>query len=106
LSEWLVLLLGLTAFYVVTALLNRALTPLARLAGRRLFPEGNASRSNALPAPLRVLIVSLATRWLITALPLSLLVRQILQNVAIVATIVSVAWLLVLLGGVVERALT
>ncbi len=106
LSEWLVLVLGLTAFYVLTVLLNRALTPLARLAGRRLLPQGNLSRSNALPAPVRVLLVSLAARWLITALPLSLLVRQIFQNVAIVATIISVAWLLVLLGGVFERALT
>ena len=105
-SDWLVLLLGLTLFYGITVVLNRALTPLVRLAGRRLFPQANAARTTALPTPLRILIVSLAARWLITALPLSLLVRQILHNVASIGTIVSIAWLLVLLDGVIERALT
>ena len=39
LYEWLAVLIGLPLFYIVTALLNRALMPLVRLLGRRIFPD-------------------------------------------------------------------
>jgi MscS family membrane protein len=103
LSEWLVVFLGLPALYVVTVLLNRALTPVMAWLGRRVSAGVGGSIRNALPAPARLLIVSLAGRWLSLQLPLSLLVRQLLSNMAAVVGIVALAWLVILVNGEVER---
>jgi MscS family membrane protein len=103
LSEWLVVFLGLPALYVVTVLLNRALTPVMAWLGRRVSARVGGSIRNALPAPARLLIVSLAGRWLSLQLPLSLLVRQLLSNMAAVVGIVALAWLVILVNGEVER---
>ena len=103
LFEWLVVFLGLPALYVVTVLLNRALTPVMAWLGCRISARVGGSIRNALPAPARLLIVSLAGRWLSLHLPLSLLVRQLLSNMAAVVGIVALAWLIILIIGEVER---
>ena len=99
--DWLAVLLGLPALYLLTALLNRVLTPLVRLGWRRLFGESDLRR-NALPAPARLLLLALVSRWLLPRLPLSLLLREFLANTATLVTIVAVTWLLMLLNGEVE----
>jgi MscS family membrane protein len=102
LFDWLAVLLGLPLLYFATALLNRALTPLVRLVWRRAFGESNWVGRNALPAPARLLILALVSRWLVLNLPVSLLLREFLSSIAILLTIVAVAWLLMLLNGEVE----
>ena len=57
---------------------------------------------NALPAPARLLLLAVVSRFLLPSLPLSLLLREFLTNAATLLTIISGAWLLVLLNGEVE----
>jgi MscS family membrane protein len=106
LYELLALFIGLPVFYLVTVLLNRALTPLMAFVGRRLLKRADGSIPNALPTPARVLLLSVAARWLLTKLPFSLMVRQFLSGLVAMAVAVAVAWLIILLNGEVERAVT
>ena len=103
LLDYLAILFGLPLVYLVTVLLNRALTPPLGFLWSRLSRESESVRRNALPAPVRLLLLVGASGWLLSLLPLSLTVRHVLANVAVLITIVAVAWLLVLLNGEVER---
>jgi MscS family membrane protein len=103
LFEWLTVLLGLPLFYVVTALLNRVLTPLLRGSWRRIFRQSDLFAGNVLPAPVRLLLLAFAIRWVLAALPLSLLVRQVWSNAASLINVAAVVWLLVLLNGEIEQ---
>ena len=102
LTEWLVILLGLPAFYLATVILNRLLTPLFGRLVRRRSPRADGSIPHAVPLPARLLMVSLAGRWLFTSLPLSLLVRQTLTIAAALIAIVAFTWLMVIVIRVVE----
>jgi MscS family membrane protein len=103
--EWLAVLLSLPILYLATVLLNRILTPLAWLLWRRATGRAVPAGRNALPVPARLLILAIAGRWLLSALPLSLLMRQFWNNIASLLTIVAVIWLLILLNGEVEEYL-
>jgi MscS family membrane protein len=103
LFEWLAVLLSLPVLYLATVLLNRALTPLIRLMWRRLFGESDLLGGNVLPAPARLLLLALVGRWLLSSLPLSLLMRQFWTNAARLLTIGAVVWLLIVLNGQVEQ---
>lgn len=102
LIEWAVLLLGIPLFFVATALLNRILVPLIRFVWRRRTGTASPPLQSALPLPARLLLLSLAGRFGLTLLPLSLMVRQFWSSAATLVTIVSVVWLLILLNGAVE----
>jgi MscS family membrane protein len=104
-AEWLAILLGLPAFYLVIVLLNRVLTPPFRRLAQRKAPRDDGSLRNALPAPLRLLLVSAAGRWMFSSLPLSLLVRQTLTSAASVISLIAVTWLVILLVQIIERFL-
>ena len=103
LFEWMTVLLGLPVLYLLTVLLNRLLTPAIRWLWRRLASRPTLSARDALPVPVRLLILAFAIRWLLTDLPLSLPVRQFWSNVAGLLLIGGIVWLLVLLNGEVER---
>ena len=105
LYEWFAVLIGLPLFYIVTALLNRALMPLVRVLGRRVFPDRAGPIRSALPTPVRLILMVIAARWLLATLPLSLLVRQHIWNAAAVVAVVATAWLLILLNGEAEGLL-
>ena len=105
LFDWLAVLIGLPAFYFFTVLVNRALIPvMAWLGHRSARVEG--SLRNALPTPALLLLLCLASRWLVSRLPFSLLVRQFLSNAATVIGIGALAWLVILLNGVIERRIS
>jgi MscS family membrane protein len=101
LFDLIVVILGLPAMYLVTLLLNRVLTALAR----RAFKGSGIIRGNVLPLPARLLLVTVMARLLIASLPLSLAVRQLLANAASLVIIVTVAWLLFLSNAEAERHL-
>ena len=105
LFEWLAILITLPLIYAAIGLLNRLLAPAARAVSRRVFRKSGFLARNALPPPARLLLFALTTRWLLSALPLSLVPRQIFSNLASLLTIGSVAWLLMRLGEEVERSL-
>ena len=69
-----------------------------RIAGRPVLRD-----RNALPTPVRLLILALAIRWALSALPLTLLVRQFWSNLASLLVIAGIVWLLILLNGEVEQ---
>jgi MscS family membrane protein len=100
--DWLALVVGLPAFYFLTVLLNRALrAPVARL--RRRAADSADAPVNPLPAPARLLLLSIASRRLFSTLPLSLLTRQVLTNAAVVIGICAIAWLAILLTAAIEH---
>jgi len=94
------LIVGLPAMYLVTVLLNRALTSLFRRVSKR-----SLAAANILPLPARLLLVTIAASVLAAALPLSLSIRQLWSNLATVLTGVTIAWLLVLANAEVEAHL-
>ncbi len=103
LFEWVVVLLALTAMYLATVILNWLLTAVVAPLWRRLFHKPKIADSDVLPLPARLLIITIVSRWTFENLPVSLLLRQHLANLAAIALIVTLAWLLILLGGAIER---
>jgi MscS family membrane protein len=101
--EWLAVLLGIPALYLAIALLNRLLTPLMRVVWRRVFKESSLVWRDALPAPARLLLLALLSRWLLSSLPLSLLARQFWTSLTTLIAIVAVTWLLMRLNKEVEE---
>jgi MscS family membrane protein len=106
LLDWLAVLLGLPLVYAATVLLNRLVTPLAGGIWRRASGGSTLPGRDVLPTPARILIVAVASRWLLHALPLSLLVRQGLTSVATLVSIAAAVWLLFVLNGTAERYLS
>jgi MscS family membrane protein len=99
LVDLLAILIGLPLLYLATIFLNRTLTPLIGLG----FRAAGSQRRSVLPASARLLLVIIAGRWLMSALPLSLVVRQIWSTLATLIIIATVARLLMLLNAEVER---
>jgi MscS family membrane protein len=99
---WLVLLVGLPLFYGMTVILNRVLTPIVDRLWRMPFKQSRLFARNVLPLPARLLLVAAAIRWLLTRLPLPLLVRQFLSSLAVLVTIGALVWLLIVLTGEIE----
>ena len=105
LVDYLAIVLGLLLVYFLTILVNRALTPVIGRIVRRVFPGSEPVERNVLPAPVKLLLVILVGGRLISALPLSLAVRQLWTFVASLVVITAVAWLLMLVNKEVERHL-
>uniref|UniRef100_Q027P0 MscS Mechanosensitive ion channel n=1 Tax=Solibacter usitatus (strain Ellin6076) TaxID=234267 RepID=Q027P0_SOLUE len=103
LFEWLGLLVGLPAAYLVTVLLNRALSGLAGAVRRRLRKDPGLPDPEILPAPIRLLMVAAAISWVRSAVFLPLLARQFWTSVASVLTIAAVAWLIIVFNGGLEQ---
>jgi MscS family membrane protein len=98
LVDILAILIGLPLLYLAAVLLNRALTPLVGLA----FRKAESQPRSVLPASARLLLVVVAGRWLMAALPLSLTVRQMFSTLAILIIIVRrAADLLILFAAVI-----
>jgi MscS family membrane protein len=93
------ILAGLPLVYFATILLNRTLTPLV---GMR-YRKADSQPRSVLPASARLLLVVVAGRWLASALPLSLAVRQIFSTLTTLVIIATIARLFMLMTGEVER---
>jgi MscS family membrane protein len=72
---------------------------------RRRFSESGLPAPNALPGPVRLLLLAVASRWALSILPLSFVVRQFLTNSTTLIAIGAGAWLLIRLNAEVERHL-
>ena len=93
------ILLGLPLLYLATVLFNRTVTPLIGMG----FRTAGSERPSVLPGSARLLLVIVAGRWLMTMLPLSLAARQIWSSLTMLIVIGTVARLLILLNGEIER---
>ena len=94
--EWLVVLLGIPLFYFATVLLDRLLRPLVAGLWRMLFKDSTLFEAHLLPMPVRLLLVAVGTRWLLSTLPLPLMLRQVGSNAAALLTIAALVWLVIL----------
>ena len=103
--EWLVFLVGLPFFFIATTILNRLLVLAVRPLWRRFSIDRERTLTNLLPVPARLLLLATFARLILSAVPLSLMVRQFLFTAAGVVGITSIVWLLIILNGEVEGAI-
>ena len=103
LFEWLAVFVGMPLFYLFTTLLNRALGRLVGLLRRRVYGKRDLPNLQVLPSPIRLLLLAVVIRWLLTKLSLPLLARQFWVSTASVITVAGCMWLMILLNGWVER---
>jgi MscS family membrane protein len=106
LVDYLAVILGLLLVYLLTLVVNRALTPVIQRMWRRRMSSGSeAVAPDVLPPPVKLLIVTVAGGQIIAALPVSLAVRQLWSGLASLIITTAVAWLLIRLNGGAERHL-
>ena len=96
------MLLGIPLFYLVTALVDRLLRPPVAGLWRMFFKDSTLFARHVLPLPIRLLLVAGATRWLLSALPLPLMLRQFGSNTATLLSIAALVWLAILLNREIE----
>jgi MscS family membrane protein len=103
LFEWLAVFVVLPLFYLLTAMLSRALSRLIGPLRRRLYRRPDLPNPQVLPTPIRILLLAVFIRWLLTKLNLPLLERQFWSSITGILTIAGCVWLLILLNGRVEE---
>ena len=103
LFQWLAVFVGLPLFYLLTALVNRLLSRLVGLLRRRLYRKADLPNPEALPKPIRILLLVFVIRWLLTKLSLPLLPRQFWSSAATILTIAGCVWLTILVNSRVEQ---
>jgi MscS family membrane protein len=102
LFEWLAVLLGLPLIYMAGSGLNRILKVLVA----RIPHQGNPRAApDLLSPPVRLLMIAIMIRWLLSRVGLSLLARQFWISLSFVLFVLASVWLLILLNGVLETLL-
>jgi MscS family membrane protein len=104
-AQWLIVLLGVAVLYAGTLLLDRLLTPIVDVLRRLLTGRAAVVSRSAVPTPVRLLVVAIAVRWLLSDLPLSLLVRQFWISAASLIAMTAIVWLGLLGTGELERVI-
>lgn len=105
LFHWVAIFVGMPLFYFLTALLNRVLSRLVSLLRRRLYKKPGLPDLEVLPKPVRLLLLVVAIRWLLTKISLPLIARQFWSSIASLIAIAGFVWLIILLNGVGEEYL-
>ncbi len=100
--DWVGVLLGLPILYLTIVVLNRILSPIVSRVSRQVFRKSDLFARDALPLPVRLLLLALAIQWFRSILPAPLLARQFWSNTASTITIAAVVWLLILVNGKIE----
>ena len=103
LFEWLAVFVGMPLLYLLTIPLDHALSRLVGHWRRRLFRRPSLSNPQVLPNPIRILLLALIIRWLLTKLSLPLLARQFWSSTASMIAIAGCVWLLILFNAGLER---
>ena len=98
LFEWLALLLALPFCYGLFGSLNWVVRPLAARWHRR-FGDPQQNPTDHLPGPLRLLVLAIATRWILASIDLPLLERQFWTTAAALMFIVAAGWVLLLVNA-------
>ena len=102
LFELLAVFVGLPLIYLLTGLLSRLLGLLVSLLMRSVFRKPGLTKFGILPAPVRLILLAIAIRWMLDEVSLPLLARQFWSTVAAVIFIGAATWLLILLTGRLE----
>ena len=99
LFEWLAVFVGLPALYYLTGLLNRLLGIGVSAVRRRQGRTVDLQNPQVLPPPIRLLLLAIIIRWLLSRLGLPLLARQFWSTIALIIAIGGCVWLLIMLNG-------
>jgi MscS family membrane protein len=102
LFEWIAVFVALPVLYLLTGLLSRLLSHLAGRLRRRLLAKPDLPDPLVLRRPVRLLILVLVIRWMLSRYVLPLLQRQFWSITATVITIAAVVWVFILVNGGVE----
>jgi MscS family membrane protein len=105
LFEWLAVFVGLPALYLLTGLLNRIVSLGIAALRHRLRPSVDRQNLQVLPPPIRLLVLAIAIRWLLSSVGLPLLARQFWSTTALIIAIGGCVWLVMLLNSWGERYL-
>ncbi len=103
LFEWFAVFIGLPLLYVFTGLLNRWMAWGIGALRRRLGHNAELKNPQILPVPVRLLLLAVIIRILLSSVALPLLARQFWSTVTLVIAVLGTIWWLVLLSGSVER---
>ena len=98
LFEWFGLFLGLPFLYLITSFLSRWLVTGAGYVLRLLHRDSSLADPRFLSMPVRLFLMALAIWWMLSEVTLSLLSRQLWAGIATILTIVSSAWLVIVLN--------
>jgi MscS family membrane protein len=99
LFEWLTLFVGLPALYLLTGLLDRLLGLGVGALRRRVRRDAKLKNPRVLPQPLRLLLLAIIIRWLLSRIGLPLLARQFWSTTALIIAMGGCVWLLIMLNG-------
>lgn len=102
LFQWVGFFFGLPFLYWLAGVLGRMLDLAARRVGRRLGRPLPRS-SKGFPPPIRLLLVALTIRLVVSRISFSLLARQFWSTITLIIGILSCVWLLILINGLAER---
>jgi MscS family membrane protein len=105
LFEWLALFIGLPFLYFLTGVLDRAIGLGVGAFRRYLLRHVNVQNPRILPPPIRLIVLALTIRWLLSRLGLPLLARQFWSTMALIIAIAACTWLLMLVNSWAERFL-
>ena len=103
LFELVALFVGMPFLYWLTGLFNRILSVAAGALRRQLRRNADLANPQIFRPPIRLLLLALIIRWLISSFPLPLLARQFWSTMALMIVVVACMWLLMLLNGWGER---
>jgi MscS family membrane protein len=93
---------GLPVLYLLTGFLNRLLSLPISLLTRRLRAKHGLQVPEVLPRPIRLLILTLFIRWMLSRYELPILQRQFWVSTSSILAIAAVVWLVILLNGGIE----
>jgi len=105
LLEWLPVLLGMPLFYLLTGLVSRLVSPWIVRVHRRIRKKSNGPDPLFLAKPLRLLVMALLFRVMLSKITLPLSTRQLWSSIAGTIAIAACVWLMVLLNGRAETFL-
>ncbi len=106
LYHWLAIFVGIPGAYWLTHLLNQLISALVLTLRRRILKRPDLQKIDILPAPIRLFCVALIIRWGLSLVSLPLLGRQFWSSTANVITISASAWILIMLIGMGETAIS
>ena len=105
LYEFVAVFVGMPLLYWLTGVLNLVVSLAAAVLRRRLRGNADLPNPQVLRPPIRLLLLAIAIRWLVSTLPLPLLARQFWSTTALMIVVVACMWLLILLNESGERYL-
>jgi len=99
LFEWLAVFIGLPFLYILTGLLSRLIGLGVGVLRRRFLGAATIRNPRILSPPIRLFLVALTIRWLLSEVGLPLLARQFWSTMSLMIAVIACMWLLMILNG-------